>query len=299
MPKKVAKPHTQRKRVNQPAFFVVNNTQRIWQLQLSYKKQKQLSFTLRRFKTQPSRRSAKFKQKVYELPNFTGYREAAISFKHLRRQRRYRQNPDLKRWSLKFAPAAIVALGIVGTVYFGFNLKQPVNLAPAHAYAASSKPTKPEVAAPAHLAPSQPGRIQIPKIALDTAVVPTGLDANGAIQVPNDSWVTGWYDKSPTPGEVGPAVIVGHVDNLQGIAVFWRLRELAPGDTVSIARADGSTANFAITQIVEYPQDQFPTQEVYGNIDYAGLRLITCGGTFNTTTHHYSHNTVVYAKLIV
>jgi sortase (surface protein transpeptidase) len=190
----------------------------------------------------------------------------------------------------------VLLIGLGGTVYFGFNLKKPVSLAPVHVAAAPTKqPSQPSAKS---MAGSVPTHINIPKIGVDTTVVPTGLDSAGEIQVPPDWTVTGWYDKSPTPGEIGPSVIVGHVDYTKGIAVFWRLRELAAGDTVAITRTDGSTANFAVTQIVEYPQDQFPTADVYSNINYAGLRLITCGGTFNAATHHYSHNIVVYGKLI-
>jgi sortase (surface protein transpeptidase) len=107
----------------------------------------------------------------------------------------------------------------------------------------------------------------------------------------------GWYQYGPTPGELGPAVVVGHVDSTQGIAIFWRLRELLPGDEIYIDRQDGTTATLKVDDIQQYSQDQFPTDKVYGNIDHAGLRLITCGGTFSTVTHHYSDNTVVYASL--
>ena len=82
------------------------------------------------------------------------------------------------------------------------------------------------------------------------------------------------------------------------VAVFWRLRELVPGDTFEIDRADGSTAKFKVDAVKQVPQSNFPTEEVYGNIDFAGIRLITCGGTFNRTTRHYSDNTIVFGSLI-
>lgn len=168
----------------------------------------------------------------------------------------------------------------------------------------ASKPTAStgqakEVAAPPPktMPRSQPIRLRIPKIAIDTSVVPIGLRPAGAIALPDSFEEVGWYSEGPTPGELGPAVIVGHVDSTQGIAIFWNLRELLPGDTFQIDRADGTTATFKVLEVEQFSQEAFPTENVYGNIRYAGVRLITCGGTFSTVTHHYDQNTVVYGAL--
>ncbi|MBI4101059.1 class F sortase, partial [Candidatus Microgenomates bacterium] len=94
------------------------------------------------------------------------------------------------------------------------------------------------------------------------------------------------------------AIVVGHIDNYRGPAVFWKLGQLQPGDVVEIDRADGTTVKFKVEAIKQFSQDQFPTAEVYGNIDHAGLRLITCGGQFNRITRQYSDNTVVFASMV-
>jgi sortase (surface protein transpeptidase) len=125
-----------------------------------------------------------------------------------------------------------------------------------------------------------------------------GNNSDGSMVVPADWHTAGWYEHSPTPGEIGPAVIDGHLDNVSGLAVFWRLRELTPGEFIYISRVDGTTVQFRVDSIQNYSQSNFPTKTVYGNIKYAGLRLITCGGTFNRLTHHYDQNTVVYATLV-
>jgi len=125
------------------------------------------------------------------------------------------------------------------------------------------------------------------------------LNPDGSLATPPVlDYITGWYDKSPTPGEIGPSIIDGHVDNYETISVFWRLRELKANDEVDVTRTDGSVAKFKVTALQSFDQANFPTKEVYGNINYAGLRLITCGGTFSTVTGHYDHNTVVFASLI-
>jgi sortase (surface protein transpeptidase) len=173
--------------------------------------------------------------------------------------------------------------------------QEKVNLLkPVAAPAPKPKPTP----LPTVMTRSLPLRIVIPKIQLDTSVFSEGLGVNKSISMPDIFDQVGWYNKSPTPGERGPAVLTGHVDSTQGIAIFWNLRYLMPGDIIKIERQDGTTATFRVTKVGQFPQDQFPTQAVYGPIPYAGIRLITCGGTFNTATGHYDQNTVVYGRLI-
>lgn len=148
---------------------------------------------------------------------------------------------------------------------------------------------------------SEPIALDIPAIGVHTEVFPIGLNPDGTIAVPApgpryDS--AAWYRYSPTPGQVGPSVIEGHLDSASdGPSVFYRLGELEPGDEISIGRADGLTAVFRVTGRRSYPKAEFPTSSVYGDLDYPGLRLITCGGGLDSTTRHYLDNTVVYAAL--
>ena len=108
----------------------------------------------------------------------------------------------------------------------------------------------------------------------------------------------GWYRFSPTPGEIGPAVIVGHVDSAaDGPSVFFRLGSLHHGDLIQVARADGTTAVFAVDSVHLYPKTEFPTQLVYGDTTNSALRVITCGGPFDHATGHYRDNVVVFATL--
>lgn len=173
-------------------------------------------------------------------------------------------------------------------------------VSPAHSQATTAAvaaaPAKPAVQKPVGLPRSAPTSLSIPGINVSAPVVGVGLDSSGAIEVPGPE-ETGWYTPGPSPGEVGPAVIVGHVDYVTiGPAVFWNLRNLKPGDPISVAREDGRTVNFTVQKVESYEQGNFPTKEVYGNINYAGLRLITCDGEFNYLTHHYSNDLVVFAK---
>ena len=147
---------------------------------------------------------------------------------------------------------------------------------------------------------SVPVHLDIPAIGVSTALMELGLNPDGTIAVPplRAGAPAGWYRNLATPGEVGPAVILGHVDTARdGPAVFYQLRDLRPGDEVSVRRADGRTAVFGVDRVAEYPKSQFPSEDVYGAVDRPVLRLITCGGTFDRLQRSYRGNVVVYATL--
>ena len=158
-------------------------------------------------------------------------------------------------------------------------------------------PVTPTVVKAAYLAKSLPVRLKIAAIGVDSALMDLGLKSDGTMAVPPRAFPAGWFTGGPTPGELGPAIIVGHVD-LNGPGVFYKLRNLKPGDQVAVTRKDGSTPVFRVTRVDRFPKDRFPTSLVYGNIDHAGLRLITCGGSFNRATGHYDDNFVAFADLV-
>ena len=165
---------------------------------------------------------------------------------------------------------------------------------PAPATAAPTSAAAPPVTV---LAASHPQRLLIPSISVDTGVIDLGLQPDGSMEVPADGSIAGWYTQSPTPGELGPAVLAAHVDWKGAKGVFYDLRRTKPGDPIKVQRADGSTAAFRVTRVEQYPKDKFPTREVYGDVDTAQLRLITCGGDFDSAAHSYLDNVVVYAEL--
>lgn len=148
------------------------------------------------------------------------------------------------------------------------------------------------------LAKSPPAELHIPAIELHAEdLVELGLTPARTLQVPWDYDEAGWYNRGATPGEVGPAVIAGHVDSVTAPAVFYRLHELEPGDTVEVRREDGVTAVFTVDEVGQYPKNAFPTEQVYADTEDSQLRLITCGGTFDEDTRSYQDNIVVYATL--
>ena len=168
---------------------------------------------------------------------------------------------------------------------------------------------QPSLTAAGALGPSGPGpslprslpvSVAIPAIGVDSALLHLGVNADGSMQVP--SLVTSandaaWYKYSATPGQIGTSVIEGHVDSYFGPAVFYRLGALRPGDLIEVGLADGTTAIFRVTGVREYLKSNYPARAIYGATNYAALRLITCGGSFDYATGHYLSSTVVFASL--
>jgi sortase (surface protein transpeptidase) len=144
---------------------------------------------------------------------------------------------------------------------------------------------------------SAPTRLRIPAIGVNSSLMELGLQSDGSLEVPPDAVPAGWFTGSPTPGELGPAIIAGHVRWNGTPGVFEHLTDLQVDDVVDIARQDGSTAVFRVTRIEHFTKSAFPTEAVYGNIPHVGLRLITCGG-LDPDTNAYEENVVVFAVLV-
>jgi Sortase domain len=148
---------------------------------------------------------------------------------------------------------------------------------------------------------SSPVSVAIPAIGVRSPLLRLGLNPNGTIAVPDISTSAdeaAWYKNSVTPGQIGTAVIEGHVDSEVGPAVFFRLGALHPGDHINVTLADGMTAVFRVTGVREYAKADFPTEMIYGPTHYASLRVVTCGGTFDYATGHYLSSVVVFASLV-
>ena len=193
---------------------------------------------------------------------------------------------------------AALALGVAGLIM----LTGHPGLAAARAARASvPAPSGPSAPAPdpspAAAAPA-PVSLTIPAIGVHTRLIRLGITAQGTLQVPTSTTVAGWYTGSPRPGEIGSSVIAGHIDSYLGPGIFYRLSQLRSGERIYVRRADGSLAVFSVYAVREYPKDHFPTGKVYGPAPDAELHLITCGGSFDYTTHNYLSNVVVYSTQV-
>jgi hypothetical protein len=139
-----------------------------------------------------------------------------------------------------------------------------------------------------------PTTISIPAIGVHARIVAVGLQADGAMQVPDPDQV-GWYRLGPRPGEGGPAVLIGHV-SYRRPAVFYHLQELRPGDEILIGQRGGVTTRFLVGRLEQHPKTALPTNRIWTKAKRPLLRLITCGGSLDRNTGHYRDNVIVYAS---
>ncbi|HEX6257831.1 MAG TPA: class F sortase [Euzebyales bacterium] len=144
-----------------------------------------------------------------------------------------------------------------------------------------------------------PVRVRLPSVGIASDLERLDLADDGAIQTPRDWQRAGWYRGGPRPGELGAAVILGHVDSKTGPAVFHRLSRLRPGDEILVRRADRSVAVFTVDRLEQHRKTRFPTDDVYFPTPEPTLRLVTCGGAFDREAGSYTDNLVVFATLDV
>ena len=200
-----------------------------------------------------------------------------------------------RRGALLLAIVVLAVLAALTVVLTSGRHREPVS-APPPTLSTSIAPSTTTAPAPPR---ADPVSVEIPRIDAKSALVPLGLNPDGTLEVPPVSrpMQAGWYSLGPTPGETGPAVIVGHVDGNRQKGIFYRLRELAPGDEVLVARKDGTTLTFVVSHVDKVDKDEFPSDAVYGDTPDPQLRLITCGGSFDRTVHSYRDNIIAYATL--
>ncbi|MEV7992953.1 class F sortase [Streptomyces sp. NPDC086077] len=147
---------------------------------------------------------------------------------------------------------------------------------------------------------SAPIRLLIPSISVDAPFTSLSVSDTGQLEPPPaaDTNLVGWYAKGVTPGEVGAAIIAGHVDTATSAAVFAELYELRPGDRFSVDRADGRKAEFVVDDTETFPKDDFPDTRVYADTERPEVRLITCAGDYDHSVKDYTENLVVFAHLV-
>jgi hypothetical protein len=140
--------------------------------------------------------------------------------------------------------------------------------------------------------------LTIPSLNVSAPFEPLGFNTNHSIEVPKNNFGVGWFIYGAKPGQIGAAIVVGHLDSVYGPAIFQNLSKIKPGDKIFITRADGSIVTYEVDSMAKFSQDNFPTLAVYGPLSYAGIRLITCSGVWDKSAGHYSDNLVVFGTEI-
>ncbi|TJZ51139.1 class F sortase [Streptomyces piniterrae] len=201
--------------------------------------------------------------------------------------------------------AGVTALALVTGLWLivhGTETRTPPQPSAAQGFGAGpavARPAVPQVPAIPPLPASDPVRVTVPSAEIDAPLMGLGLAADGSLDVPPDATrnLAGWYKDGTAPGARGTALVAGHVDSHAGPAVFYNLGSLRKNVPVEILRKDGRTAVFTVDAVEVYEGDNFPDDKVYGQADRPELRLITCGGGYDTDKQEYLGNVVVFAHL--
>jgi hypothetical protein len=194
--------------------------------------------------------------------------------------------------------SGVLLVVAVGCTTWGLSQHQHPLAPPVAAPAPVSTTPVPTVAAVAVVAYSVPVSLKVPAISLSVSLSTLGLNPDGTVQVPDNDTEPGWFRLGPSPGQIGSAVILGHVDTTKGPGIFFQLRSLQAGDQVQVGLTDGAVATFAVTSVMQYTKTQFPARQVYASQGTSELQLVTCGGAFDSQTGHYLSNIVVYTSFV-
>ena len=118
--------------------------------------------------------------------------------------------------------------------------------------------------------------------------------------VPSNDWGVAWFNLGPKPGEIGSAVIAGHLDSKSGQpAVFWNLDKLGIGDYIYITDGNNNKKSFQIISFEKYGTETAPMEKIFGASDGAYLNLITCGGVWDKAKNNYSERFVVFTEYVL
>lgn len=206
-------------------------------------------------------------------------------------------NVDRKWWVLGVAVVVIAAGSVIGALSSTGPGKGSMATTTAPTTTTTTKRPAGSGTAIRALKHSVPMGLVIPAIDVSTTVGTLGLQPDGQIMVPATTRAVGWFKYGPTPGQLGSSTILGHVDSFKGPGVFFNLKNLKPGDTLTVTLADHAVTHFVVTRVVEYSKSTFPDKLVYGPHGTRVLNLITCGGAFDRATGHYESNIVVFSRL--
>lgn len=199
---------------------------------------------------------------------------------------------------LWWVTSVVLVMVAAGCITVGLRQHQHALAPPVAAPVTTSTVPTSTIAVTAAMAHSVPVSLRVPAISLSVPLSTLGLNFDGSVQVPDNDTEPGWFRLGPSPGQIGSAVILGHVDTHAGPGVFFQLRALVPGDQVQVSLTDGAVATFAVGSVVQYTKTQFPSSKVYASQGTAELQLVTCGGAFDEQTGHYLSNVVVYTSFV-
>ncbi len=165
-------------------------------------------------------------------------------------------------------------------------------------YIPSDEIPLPEKNVSASVSGEHPISLSIPKISVDTKIQEVGITQKGNMATPNNFMDVGWYKFGTVPGDIGSAVIAGHVNNELGLsAVFSKLGELKEGDDIYVTMEKDKQLHFKVTKSKTYDFDA-SGEEVFSEDDAKLLKLVTCTGSWIEKFKTHDERLVVSAILV-
>lgn len=171
-----------------------------------------------------------------------------------------------------------------------------------HGHATGSNPStikpKPGAFTSWQVPADEPRYIFIPKISVKAMVKPTWQTKDGAIGTPTNIYDTSWYVHSAKPGQPGATFIDGHVSSSTSPGVFYKLKDLRPGDKIQVEKGDGAMVTYRVVKKVFYEYDSVNMKQALApvNPNKAGLTLMTCAGDVIPHTTTFSQRVAVFAE---
>lgn len=144
-------------------------------------------------------------------------------------------------------------------------------------------------------AAAAPMRIRVPRLGVDSAVVPIS-GATGVLEPPSDARELGWWQEGAVPGSaLGTTVMTGHTLHLGGGALD-KLKTLRPGDRITVTTTRGTVryevrASWALSK----PDLAQRAESLFDQGREGRLVLVTC---YDWTGSEYLSNAVVSAAPI-
>jgi LPXTG-site transpeptidase (sortase) family protein len=202
--------------------------------------------------------------------------------------------------TLLLAGAAVMAVSL-GVLDRGGDGEESEPLAVGTPVPTQVPTTAPETPTPTPAARGDPRlaalditRLVVPKIGINAPIVVLGILPDGTMASPKGPTEVAWYTFSAKPGQVGNVVMAGHLDYINyGAAVFYRLRDLRPGDDLQVVLSDGTQVKYVVESVTSYDEDTAPIADIVGRTPNEAITLITCAGSFDRSSREYNKRLVV------
>ncbi|WP_233589545.1 class F sortase [Exiguobacterium sp. SH0S7] len=138
-----------------------------------------------------------------------------------------------------------------------------------------------------------PKRLKIPSIDVDTVIQPVGKDRYDRMDTPTEADEVGWYRHGAKAGSKGNVVLSGHLDDLQGPAIFANLDQIRLGEQVTLQR-NKQVIEYEVVSVERYRVEDVPLASIFAATQSVRLQLITCAGPYDPE-HGYRDRIVVTA----